>query len=396
MSLLGFRYLRKQRIIALILILTLTSTLFSVTAFSFVGFYNGFTDYVGEDKDVIAVYGTAGSTPLTGIVPVYLADTVGAVNGVLAVSPEVIAPCTINNQSVFVRGVLPQELDQINPLTVLEGQGLNFSDTNAAIIGKSLAERLHLKVGDSITALGTLSDKYVELQVKGIFQSGSPLDDEAVVPLYVGQWLRGLHYNQATLIRVKIDVNQASANTLYAAVAKEASQPASTPPPAKTETQKELEALLPLTKASFNLGSISVTESQDFMKSYLDRYGVSKDTLIAISVVVLLFASGTAASAITLFINQHRDEIGVLRSVGASTRAIKKDLAVKVLSWSLVSSTLGIVLGMGVLLVLQQVGYLLVLSHRIIFQFDPLIVAANFLLISAIVAVTIGKAEVKR
>ena len=110
MSLINFRYLRRQRIVALLLILTLTSTLFSVTAYSFLGFYNSFTNYVGEEKNIVALYSKTGSTPFTGIVSLNAADLAASFKGVIAVSPEVIAPCMVNGHSVFVRGVLPQEL----------------------------------------------------------------------------------------------------------------------------------------------------------------------------------------------------------------------------------------------------------------------------------------------
>jgi hypothetical protein len=102
--------------------------LFLITAFSFLGLYNGFTNYVGEEKDVVAIYGSAGSTPLTGLVPLYLADEIGSVDGVLATSPEVIVPVVINGESIFLRGVIPEELSQLNTLTATEGEMLNLTE----------------------------------------------------------------------------------------------------------------------------------------------------------------------------------------------------------------------------------------------------------------------------
>ncbi|MCW4018898.1 MAG: FtsX-like permease family protein [Candidatus Bathyarchaeota archaeon] len=397
MSLLRFRYLNRNRILSLFLIITLTSTLFSVTAFSFLGFYNGFSNYVGEDSDVVAIYGTAASTPLTGLVPLFLADEIVSVNGVLAASPEVIAPCVIAGQSVFVRGVMPQSLSKLNTIAITEGAPLLINDTESAVIGRSLSNRLNLKLGDKITVFSIISEKYANLEVAGIFDSDSPLDDEVLVPVYVGQWLRGVNYNLVSVIRAKIDPTQVNINTLYDVIADEASPSAtSTPSQSKGDAEQQLEGLLSISKTRFNLGSVTVDQAQDFMKSYLNRYGVSKDTLIILSIVVLVFASGTAAGALTLFLNQHKHEIGVLRSVGASTKKIKKDLLVKLLPWSLVASTFGVLLSAAVLLLFQNFGYLQVLSHRLVFQLDPIIVAANYILISTLVVAGVARLEMKQ
>ena len=400
MSLLNFRYLHRKRMLTLIVILTLTSTLFSVTAYSFLGFYNGFTNYVGEEKDIIAIYSKAGSTPFTGVIPLSLANKITPIDGVIAISPETIAPSMINDQSVFIRGIIPQELTRLNPLTMVEGQTLNITDTNSAIIGKSLADRLHLKTGDKILAFSVLAKRYVELQIKGVFQSGSSLNDEALVPLYVGQWLRGLTYNDATLIRAKIDLSQTSANQIYQQIANQTtpspSSSASPSPTPKSETQRELEALIPLAQGNLKVGNIGIEESQQFMQNYLDRYGISKDTLIILSIVVLIFASGTAICAITLFIKQHSSDIDILRSIGVSSKKVKIDLTLRMVTWALIATVIGTLVSAVVIAFFQKIGYLQVLSHSITFQLDPLIIAANFILLSALISINIARTELKQ
>jgi ABC-type lipoprotein release transport system permease subunit len=397
MSLLNFKYLHKQRIAILILILTLTSALFSITAYSFLGFYNGFTGYAGENKDIIAIYSKTGSTPFTGIVPIAAVNEIDSIKGVIATSPEVIAPCMINSQSVFIRGVLPQELSKLNPPTLTAGDNLKLNDTNSAIIGQGVAQRLNLKTGDKILVLSILSKKYVELEIKGVFQSQSSLNDEALVPLYVGQWLRGLSYNEVTLIRTKIDLAQTSASQLYQTIANQTQPTNPSPSPtAKSEAQKQLQSIIPLTPATLNLQNIGVEESQQFMTSYLSRYGINKDTIIILSIVVLVFASGTATCAISLFIKQHSSDVNILRSIGVSSKKIKTDLSIKMLVWALVATAVGTVIS-GVLLILfQRIGYLQVLSHTISFQLDPLIIAANVILLGVLIGINVTRMESKQ
>ena len=69
---------------------------------------------------------------------------------------------------------------KLNSLTIIQGNNLSFNNTNSVIIGKNLSERLNLKTGDKILALSVLSKQYVELQIEGIYQSSSPLDDEVL------------------------------------------------------------------------------------------------------------------------------------------------------------------------------------------------------------------------
>jgi len=394
MRLISFRYLRRQRILTLALILTLASTLFSITAFSLLGFYEGFNAYLGEGEDIVAIYETKSRTPFTGTVPTYLAERIDSMEGVLASSPEVIAPCVVKSESVFIRGVIPNEFSKLNPLTILEGNMLELTDINSAIVGKGLAERLDLKPGDMILVLGVLADRYLELRVKGIYESQSPMDDEALVPLYMGHWLRGTDYNYVTVIRVKIDRVKLSPSKLSKEIATLASKPAQTST-SEEEREKLAERILPIVETSFKPEDIGVKEAQKFMKSYLNRYGVTKEALLILSIMVFILASASVASASTTLIRQHKHEVGVLKSLGASKKTIKTDLLVKLLSWSLAASAAGIILAAATLTVIEESGYLQVLSHRVLFQPDPLIVALNFILVSLLVATSITRSDLK-
>jgi ABC-type lipoprotein release transport system permease subunit len=398
MSVIHFPYLRKKRTIALVIILTLTSALFSITAYSFLGFYNGFTNYVGEKDDVLAVYSTVGSTPFTGIIPLSAVNTVASLHGVEAVSPEVIAPSMIGAQSVFIRGILPDQIVKMNPLVLVGGEGLALNDFGSTIVGQNFANRLHLKVGDQILVQGVLAQKYVELRINGIYQTASSLNDEALVSICVGQWLRGLSYDQATVIRAKIDLTQTNANKLHEELKSQTNQVDTTSPSPtpKSQAQQELETLIPITSSGIELQNIGIEQSQEFMQSYLNRYGISKDSLIVLSTVVLILASGTATSAITLYVRQHNSDIEIIRSIGVTSKKVKLDFALRITTYTLIATVIGTLISAVVISVFQQLGYLEVISHSVIFQLDPLVVAANFILLSVLVCINIARMELKQ
>lgn len=390
MKLRRFKYLKPRRILILVLITTLSSMLFSITALSLLGFYRGFTTYLGEGGDILAVYDRKSRTPFTGLVPAYLAEKINALNGVLAGSPEVIAPCIVKGESAFLRGVVPDDFTKLNVLTILEGGMLGLNDLNYVIVGRNLAERLRLNLNDKVLALGVLSGRYTELKVKGVFVSHSPMDDEILAPLYVGQWLRGADYGYVTLIRFKIDRNLITPSRVFEEIARETSEPASGPP---TSKESPPSSITPRVIARFRVEDIGVEEAYNFMRGYMDRYGLTRESLLILSAMVFLFSGASIAAASKTIIEQHRGEIDVLRSLGGSRRLLKVDMLFKLLPWSVAASFIGFVMAAAVLSVIQGGGYLLVLSHTVPLQFDPLVAVLNPVLVTLLISISVLRGD---
>jgi len=108
------------------------------------------------------------------------------VNGVLASSPEVIAPCIVKGESVFLRGIVPEDFFKLSRLKMVEGEVFELGDVDSAIVGRNVAERLKLKLGEVLLVHGVLAGRYVELRVMGVYDSQSFMDDEVLAPIYVG------------------------------------------------------------------------------------------------------------------------------------------------------------------------------------------------------------------
>jgi len=368
--------------------------LFSVTALSLLGFYRGFTAYLGEGEDIVAVYDRKSRTPFTGLVPAYLAEKIRALNGVLASSPEAIAPCIIKGESIFLRGIIPEDFAKLNQLTIIEGDMLELDDLSSVVVGKNVAERLHLNLNDKILVLGVLTDRYLELCVKGIFVSHSPMDDEILAPLYVGQWLRGMDYGHVTLIRFKIDRNAITPSKIFEEIAKEASEPSPAPSPFPSQ-EPQPPSITPRTMARFRIEDIGVEEAYNFMRNYMDRYGVTRETLLILSAMVFLFSGASIAAASKTILTQHKGEINVLRSIGASKRLLKRDILTKLLPWSIAASSIGFAVAVAILTVIQRGGYLQVLSHTVPLQIDPLVIALNLILVSLLVSISILRGDLE-
>ncbi|MCX8189440.1 MAG: hypothetical protein N3F64_06980 [Nitrososphaeria archaeon] len=371
----SFRYLRVQRILTLMLIIVLSSTLFSITALSLLGFYRGFTVYLGESEDIVALYDRRSSTPFTGLVPLYLSEKVCLLDGVLASSPEVVAPCILDGEMVFLRGIVPEDFARLNDLIFVEGFMIGMDDLNSIVVGRNLAKRLGLDVNDSVIVLGVLSDQYLELHVRGIYVSNSFLDDEVLAPLYVGQWLRGSGYAHVTLIRFKVDPEIVGPIKIFEELAKESSQ--TTEDFGKKNVSS---AIVPSIVSRFNIEDIGVLEVSRFMKVYMERYGLSREALLILSIIIFIFSSAGVALAFRTVIVQHFKEIEVLRSLGASLKAVKFDLLAKLLLPSLASSFTGFMLALMILKLVQEFGLIRILSYTISFYLDLTVIILNFLL----------------
>lgn len=387
MKIIGFNYLQKQHFLTLTTILILASTLFSITALGFLSIYRSLNSYLGEEENIITIYDRKSRTPFTGLVPTYLAERMNSIDGVLASSPEVVTPCIVRGKSIFLRGVVPEELYQLNQLIILDGETLQLNDTNSAMVGKRLAKDLNLVPKDKILVLGALSEQYIELEIKGIYESNTALDDEVIAPLYVGQWLRRTDYGHVTLIRVKIDRSKVNPSQIYEALVQEAETP--TPSPSNETKPSPLQQMIPFSRATFNPENLGVKETQEFMKTYLDRYGMTRETLLILSAAVFIFATATIFASSHTLIRQHKPEITVLRSLGASAKTLKLDLVVKVIPLSVAASLAGMLTATVALLFLQEVGQPQVLSHRVQFQPDLLLLALNTILVTLVVVLAI-------
>ncbi|MDW8049441.1 MAG: ABC transporter permease [Nitrososphaerota archaeon] len=392
MRLLGFNYLKIQRILTLTIAITLSSTLFSLTALSLLGFYKGFSLYLGEDENIIALYDRKSRTPFTGLVPLYLAERISVLEGVIAISPETAVPCILNNEQVFLRGVIPEEFTKLNQITIIDGEMLRMDDISAVMLGMNIAEKLGLRAGSSILILGVLKEQYLEMRIKGVFASNSVMDDEVIAPLYVGQWLRGTDYGHVTLIRFKIDRNLISASEIFEMIARETGD-TSQAPPASQEPQTPI--IIPRIITRFRIEDLGIEEAKNVMKNYMERYGITREALLTLSVMIFILSSSSIFSAAETILQQHKKEVEVIRSVGASKKTLKHDLLAKLLIWSAFGSAAGAAAAITILKVAETISKLQILSHTITFSTDPLIISTSIALTAMIVSISILRADLK-
>lgn len=381
MRLLGFRYLRKRGVLTLAVILILASALFTMTSLTLLGFHGSFTSYLGQKENVLTVHDRSSQTPFTGLIPANLAERASSIEGVSVVSPEAIAPASVKDESVFIRGVVPEEFEKLCRIEVVEGSNLEYKDVNSALLGERFARRVDLHPGDWFVASGAMAERYALLEVEGVYRSGSALGDEILVPLYQGQWLRGTDQNHATLVRVGYDSGVVSREELRQELVGE------TEGEGEENYEEPPWEIVPISEIAAGSEEIGAADAEEFMGSYLGEFGVTRGALLALSIAVFLFAGAGAVVACRNLVSQHERELSILRSLGASRRSLKVDLLLKLLPWFILSSLTGLGLGWGVTFALQRGGHLRILTHTV--QLSLSLTVALVLLL-----VTIGMAAI--
>ncbi|MEM4700196.1 MAG: FtsX-like permease family protein [Candidatus Nezhaarchaeales archaeon] len=384
---LPFRYLRWRRVLAFVAVLTLSLALSSITALSLTSFYSGMSSYAGGGKDVVVLYDAKSRTPFTGLVPALLADRVAAVSGVLACSPEVLAPCIVKGEAVFLRGVLLGDFLKVSDVSVIDGEAFGAGDVNSVIIGRRASERIGAGVGDEILVIGVLSPACFTLRVKGIFRSDGPLEDEIIAPLHVGQWLRGSGYGYVTIIRAKV----CGANVLEAILGSIAEGGANS---GRAEGQGSPgggpsgHAAPQWANVRFRAEDVGIRGAEEFVKDYMERYGVTRESILVLSVATIVFSGATILLATETLISQHGGEIEVLRSLGASRKLLRRDVALKLLPAFLLATALGLGIAVALLSLALEGGLLQVLFHSARLQVDASALTLTALAALAVVIVS--------
>ncbi|MEM1559221.1 MAG: FtsX-like permease family protein [Candidatus Bathyarchaeia archaeon] len=381
--LLGFRYLRVRA--AIIVVVVSVSMLSTTTATILNGFYKCYTGYLGEAADIVALYDSGSSTPFTGLIPSRLADYISSIDGVLAFSMEVLAPCMIYDKPMIARGVYMDDFLKLTSIDIIYGSIPSLDSYPYALAGFRAASRLGIRPGVKLLVLGVLSDRYCEVRVEAVYRSDTALDDELIVPIDVGRWLRGIGYDYATLFRVRIDGSRLSLEGFTDRLASmigvvDGSDRSESKPPRYTYI-------------STSIGSIGISTIRGFMERYIESYGLTWWTITLLSLSTIIFSSLTVIVAFKILVEEHRFELSILRSLGLSMLDVRIDVFLKIMPYIVLSSLIGSILALALVELMEYYDTLRILSYTVSVSFDPIILLASIVsnMILAMISIAWGR-----
>jgi putative ABC transport system permease protein len=295
-------------------LLTVLGTALALGLFAFVWTLSRGVARLSEsaDQPVLVVFQSSRFCPLTSDLPVRYAQEIAEMEGVAQVLPTLlfINSCRANLDLVTLHGVPTDGLRDIHKFDFLDGDMERWQrEDRGALIGKRLADRRGLSVGDRVQ----LSN--VDVRVDAIIESDSAgIDNIAFVRLAQLQNARKKR-GMATQLMVRLE-DGANPNKIAQAI--------------DARYANEKQATDTKTMQAFVQGAVGeIIEVVDFAK--LLGY-------LAVAVVLLILSNTVSISAQT-----RAAELGVMETVGAS-RGL---LMMLVLLESLLLSVLGGVLGIG-------------------------------------------------
>jgi ABC-type lipoprotein release transport system permease subunit len=336
----------KRAIFSLALILLLTSAAFAVTSSILLSVENTASGMLGESGNTIVIAQGNSRAPFLGTLPLSFAGELVSIPGVRLISPEVFAPATLENQPVMVRGVNPGPFMELQNPVILEGSPLGANDTTQAMVGETLSRQMNLHPGSQITVVAGVRATVAQLTVKAVFSTGTPLDNEVIVPLWVGDWLRGISYNIVSILRIQVSPQESPSQVALSIqqVVQNASKAA------LGGGQAPVEPGLPVTPNPTSIFGYDVQASPDVSSAFFSKtVGLSQENILLISALVFVSMSVAIVCALQEAVFRSRNELGTLRTIGMSSRRLSWNLILVATILSLVASAAGLVFGWGFL-----------------------------------------------
>lgn len=279
---------------------------------------------------------------------------------VTASSPYLYGVVRSDLEKIVLMGVNFDAMRTLAPYWQITGSAINvnFDDRNA-IIGKSLAERLHLKVGDSLQLSKNAVEKH-RFTIKGIVEAGDATDNMLIVNLEFAQnWLEkeGLANNAL--------LNMQSSSEKNSNVVNQVDQFAD-----RIMQQYPDLTARPIRKVSASEGQI------------LDKI---KGLMGLISLVILVLATLCVNTTLIAIVGERAKEFALQKALGAK----KSDIILQISTEILIIAACAIIVGLGLGYLLAQILGLTVFKSYIDMRLPVIPITIALVLLVAFVAVII-------
>ena len=279
-----------------------------------------------------------------------------APNGfITAASPYLYGVARSDLEKIVLMGVNFDAMHILAPYWQITGSeiNVNFDDRNA-MIGKTLAERLHVKVGDSLQLSKNAVEKH-SFNIKGIVEAGDATDNMLIVNVEFAQnWLDKEGVVNNALLNVQ---NEQGANTV------------------DQFAEKIMQQYPDLTARPIR--KVSASEGQILEKI--------KGLMGLISLVILVLATLCVNTTLIAIVGERSKEFALQKSLGAKKFDIIRQISTEIL----IIAFCAIIIGLGLGYLLAQVLGITVFKSYIDMRLPVLPITVVLSLLVAFVAVII-------
>ena len=274
---------------------------------------------------------------------------------ITAASPYLYGVARSDLEKIVLMGVNFDAMRILAPYWQITGSAINvnFDDRNA-MIGKTLAERLHVKVGDSLQLSKNAVEKH-SFNIKGIVEAGDATDNMLIVNVEFAQnWLDKEGVVNNALLNVK---NEQGDNTV------------------DQFAEKIMQQYPDLTARPIR--KVSASEGQILEKI--------KGLMGLISLVILVLATLCVNTTLIAIVGERSKEFALQKSLGAKKFDIIRQISTEIL----IIAFCAIIIGLGLGYLLAQVLGITVFKSYIDMRLPVLPITIVLSLLVAFVAVII-------
>ena len=274
---------------------------------------------------------------------------------ITAASPYLYGVTRSDLEKIVLMGVNFDAMRILAPYWQITGSAINvnFDDRNA-MIGKTLAERLHVKVGDSLQLSKNAVEKH-SFNIKGIVEAGDATDNMLIVNVEFAQnWLDKEGVVNNALLNVQ---NEQGANTV------------------DQFAEKIMQQYPDLTARPIR--KVSASEGQILEKI--------KGLMGLISLVILVLATLCVNTTLIAIVGERSKEFALQKSLGAKKFDIIRQISTEIL----IIAFCAIIIGLGLGYLLAQVLGITVFKSYIDMRLPVLPITVVLSLLVAFVAVII-------
>jgi len=279
-----------------------------------------------------------------------------APNGfITAASPYLYGVARSDLEKIVLMGVNFDAMRILAPYWQITGSAINvnFDDRNV-MIGKTLAERLHVKVGDSLQLSKNAVEKH-SFNIKGIVEAGDATDNMLIVNVEFAQnWLDKEGVVNNALLNVQ---NEQGANTV------------------DKFAEKIMQQYPDLTARPIR--KVSASEGQILEKI--------KGLMGLISLIILVLATLCVNTTLIAIVGERSKEFALQKSLGAKKFDIIRQISTEIL----IIAFCAIIIGLGLGYLLAQVLGITVFKSYIDMRLPVLPITVVLSLLVAFVAVII-------
>ena len=274
---------------------------------------------------------------------------------ITAASPYLYGVARSDLEKIVLVGVNFDAMRILAPYWQVTGSAINvnFDDRNA-MIGKTLAERLHVKVGDSLQLSKNAVEKH-SFNIKGIVEAGDATDNMLIVNVEFAQnWLDKEGVVNNALLNVQ---NEQGANTV------------------DQFAEKIMQQYPDLTARPIR--KVSASEGQILEKI--------KGLMGLISLVILVLATLCVNTTLIAIVGERSKEFALQKSLGAKKFDIIRQISTEIL----IIAFCAIIIGLGLGYLLAQILGITVFKSYIDMRLPVLPITVVLSLLVAFVAVII-------